>query len=69
MHTISEDELRQKLCKFYVEIKPQPKTKRRSNDNENQNKNNDYHKNSLKNLRAAINRHLYDIGRKEVAIY
>lgn len=68
MHTISEDELRQKLCKFYVEIKPQPKTKRQSNDNENQNKNNDYHKNSLKNLWAAINRHLYYIGRKKVNI-
>ncbi|KAK3100092.1 hypothetical protein FSP39_014603 [Pinctada imbricata] len=48
--TISENDLSWKLRKFYCEAK--------SKTGEN------YHKNSLKNIRAGLNRHLSDIGRK-----
>ena len=42
-------ELAEKLRHFYAVAKPRKET--------------DYHRNSLKNLRAALNRHLRDIGR------
>lgn len=47
--------------RFYCEARPQPK---KSKERESQNEKPLYHKNSLINIRAAINRHLADLKRK-----
>lgn len=49
------------LGRFYCEARPQPK---KSKENESQNEEPLYHKNSLINIRAAINRHLADLKRE-----
>lgn len=51
MSTVSPDELAEKLAKFYCEATPQEDKKFDI-----------YHKNTLKNIRSAINRHLSDIN-------
>lgn len=44
---------------FYTEVQPKPDF-----NGEKENKmSNEYHKNTLKGIRSAINRHLSDIGR------
>lgn len=49
------------LGRFYCEARPQPK---KSKESESQNEEPLYHKNSLINIRAAINRHLADLRRE-----
>lgn len=58
MTTVSSDELNMKLGKLYCEARPQ------TNGTTHKNKQlQEYHKNSMKSIRAAINRHLSDIER------
>ncbi|CAC5395249.1 unnamed protein product [Mytilus coruscus] len=59
--TVSVISLNSSLRQFYAEAQPQNITKRALKMPEEQAQ--EYHKNSLKNVRAAINRHLKDIGR------
>ena len=59
--TISEENLNESLRRFYAEAQPKNLNKRIQSMPENMAQ--EYHKNSLKNVRAAINRHLKDIGR------
>ncbi|XP_052770420.1 uncharacterized protein LOC128210243 [Mya arenaria] len=58
--TVSEELLGQILRKFYCEVAPQP-SERRSNAFGAGSK--VYHKNSMKNIRSGLNRHLTDLGR------
>lgn len=51
---ICEEDLAKKLSRFYCEAKPQNPKKEHTSE---------YHKNTMKAIRAAINRHLSDIGR------
>lgn len=53
--TIDAADLNAKLCKFYAEARP----KISSTTTENT----EYHKNTMKNIQAAINRHLADLER------
>ena len=53
--------LAQKLRRFYCEAKPKNTAKRAEDLTLAQSEN--YHKNSLKSIRSAINRHLQDLGR------
>ncbi|XP_061191033.1 uncharacterized protein LOC133199203 [Saccostrea echinata] len=55
MESITAEELAVKLEKFYCEAKPQPDPKNKSYE--------EYNKNTMKAMRAAINRHFSDIGR------
>nr|XP_034325732.1 uncharacterized protein LOC105342684 isoform X4 [Crassostrea gigas] len=55
MATVDEEELANKLGRFYCEAKPQPDRKKK--------KPAEYHKNTMKGIRAAINRHLVSLGR------
>lgn len=55
MCTVDEEDLAKKLGRFYCEAKPQPDQK--------YGKHTEYHINTMKSIRAAINRHLSDIGR------
>ena len=52
--------LAQKLRRFYCEAKPQNTAKRAEELTLAQSEN--YHKNSVKSMRSAINRHLQDLG-------
>ncbi|XP_069137816.1 uncharacterized protein [Argopecten irradians] len=60
MATINEGDLCQKLRQFYAEATPKT---RNSGSGPTE-----YHKNTLINVRAAINRHLHDLGRTEIDI-
>ena len=60
-NTIQSEELAQMLRNFYAEATPQVTTKRLTDLNENEA--GEYHKNSMKSIRTAINRHLHDIDR------
>uniref|UniRef100_K1PZA9 Uncharacterized protein n=1 Tax=Magallana gigas TaxID=29159 RepID=K1PZA9_MAGGI len=51
---ICKEDLAKKLSRFYCEAKPQNPKKEHTSE---------YHKNTMKAIRAAINRHLSDIGR------
>ena len=53
--------LAKKLRRFYCEAKPQNTAKRAEELTLAQSEN--YHKNSVKSMRSAINRHLQDLGR------
>ncbi|CAG2203130.1 unnamed protein product [Mytilus edulis] len=59
--TVSVDCLNSSLRQFYAEAQPQNISKRALKMPEEHAQ--EYHKNSLKNVRAALNRHLKDIGR------
>ncbi|XP_033726736.1 uncharacterized protein LOC117316304 [Pecten maximus] len=62
MAQYSIDELKEKLGKFYCEARPK---NAKTNDQElKQVPNTEYHKNTLKNIRAAINRHFHDLNRE-----
>lgn len=52
MATVEVNTLQEKLAKFYCEARPQKGSKEEV-----------YHKNTLKNIRSALNRYLQDIGR------
>ena len=58
--TISAEDLGSLLCKFYAEAAPKPN--RRDEDDETDN-GRIYNKNTMKSIRASINRHLRDIDR------
>lgn len=59
LQSISKEELNNHLRWFYTEVQPKPDF-----NGEKENKmSNEYHKNTLKGIRSAINRHLSDIGR------
>ncbi|CAC5424288.1 unnamed protein product [Mytilus coruscus] len=60
-NTITEENLNESLRKFYAEAQPKNLNKRIQSMPENMA--HEYHKNSLKSVRSAINRHLKDIGR------
>jgi len=49
------------LHHLYAEA--QPKINQKRSENLNSNQSNEYHKNTLRNVRAAIKRHVHDIGR------
>ena len=57
--TISRRELNDQLRKFYAGAQPKHLNKRAQSMPEQQTA--EYHKNSLKNVRASLNRHLKDI--------
>ena len=57
---VDKDSLSEKLAKFYCEAKPKDAEKRSTSMPMKHAE--VYHKNTLKNLRAAINRHLQDMG-------
>lgn len=59
--TVSEENLATVLRKFYCEAKPKQSDHRKKNLGENLA--GTYHKNTMKNMRAAINRYLADNGR------
>lgn len=59
--TVTPEVLASHLRKFYCEAKPKECNKRKENMIDVQMQH--YHKNTLKNIRSAINRHLQDIGR------
>ena len=59
--TVSVGSLDDNLRQFYAEAQPKNLSKRALKMPENQAQ--EYHKNTLKSVRAAINRHLKDIGR------
>ena len=59
--TVSVPDLDQHLRKFYAEAAPRNPSGRSKKMSEEQSA--EYHKNSFKNVRAAINRHMKDIGR------
>ncbi|XP_062590519.1 uncharacterized protein LOC134252097 [Saccostrea cucullata] len=59
--SINADELASLLTKFYCEAKPK-QTNARQNSLPSELAG-EYHKNTLKNIRAALNRHLQDLGR------
>ena len=60
--SISAAELAEKLARFYCEAKPKDTDKRKEKMATNHAE--EYHKNTLRNIRGAINRHLQDIGRE-----
>lgn len=64
MATISEGDLCSKLRSFYAEATPKISKKAQEAGSRPA----EYHKNTLINVRAAINRHLHDIGRSEIDI-
>ncbi|KAJ8304734.1 hypothetical protein KUTeg_018317, partial [Tegillarca granosa] len=72
---IAKTELADKLSKFYAEIKPQPpKSKKMKSETESEGtstvESEDYGKNSMKNIRGAINRHFHkDLKRGFNIIY
>ena len=53
LETVKKEELNDLLRWFYAEVQPKEK----------ENKNQEYHKNTMKGIRSALNRHLSDIGR------
>ena len=59
--SITPNELTQKLRRLYAEA--QPKHVERRSKILPQNHAQEYHKNTLKNVRAAINRHIHEIGK------
>ena len=59
--TVSVGSLNDNLRQFYAEAQPKHLSKRALKMAENQAQ--EYHKNTLKSVRAAINRHVKDIGR------
>ncbi|XP_069140542.1 uncharacterized protein [Argopecten irradians] len=61
MHDITAENLATKLKKFYCEATPRNVQKRNENLTEKQAE--VYHKNTMINIRAAINRHLQDLKR------
>lgn len=62
LKTVSIPELDQQLRKFYAEAAPKNPASR--SEKMQPQHSSEYHKNSFKNVRAAINRHLKDLGRK-----
>lgn len=60
MATISKDDLLRKLGQFSCEVKPQPQE---TDGQKAETKDQEYHKNTLKNIRGAVNRYLSDINR------
>lgn len=58
---VNKEDLAEKLRKFYCEATPQQSTYREQKLPSHQA--NEYHRNSMTNIRSAINRHLKDIGR------
>ncbi|KAK3106038.1 hypothetical protein FSP39_011471 [Pinctada imbricata] len=60
-HEINSDELNIKLRRFYAEAQPANVSKRANSMSEAQAS--EYHKNSFKAIRSAINRHLNDLNR------
>ncbi|CAC5412750.1 unnamed protein product [Mytilus coruscus] len=59
--TTETEELNNVLGKFYAEATPKFSEKRGKEMSTAQSK--EYHKNSMKNIRAAINRHIHDLDR------
>ena len=59
--SISSDDLNNMLSKFYAEASPKSSEKREKELTEPLAQ--EYHKNSMKNIRAAINRHVRDLER------
>ncbi|XP_041372867.1 uncharacterized protein LOC121386133 [Gigantopelta aegis] len=59
-NSVTSEDLNIKLRKFYAEAQPKDKVKRENVMSAGQAV--EYHKNTLKNIRAALNRHLHDIG-------
>ncbi|XP_071094584.1 uncharacterized protein [Haliotis cracherodii] len=57
VEAVPPEALAEKMAKFYCQEKPKGSEKRSSHCV-------DYHRNTLKNIRAAINRHISDIGRQ-----
>ena len=53
LETVKKEELYDLLRWFYAEVQQKEK----------ENKNQDYHKNTMKGIRSALNRHLSDISR------
>jgi hypothetical protein len=62
MYTVSAAILNENLRKFYAEAQPKNLSSRTKKMNAEHAA--EYHSNSMKNVRAAINRHLKDIGRQ-----
>ncbi|KAK3089650.1 hypothetical protein FSP39_005342 [Pinctada imbricata] len=58
LHTISPENLNNNLRHFYAEIQPKPSEKENQEETSSE-----YHKNTIKGIRSALNRHLNDIGR------
>ncbi|XP_065924521.1 uncharacterized protein [Magallana gigas] len=61
-HSISAPELNSHLEKFYAEDAPRPNEKRSQSMTKQQAS--EYHNNTFKSIRSALNRHIYDIGRQ-----
>ncbi|XP_062602832.1 uncharacterized protein LOC134264552 [Saccostrea cucullata] len=61
-HKISATELNKQLEKFYAEATPKPNEKRSQYMTKEQAT--EYHSNTYKSIRSAINRHVHDIGRQ-----
>jgi len=59
---VSMDELAEKLRKFYCEATPKPAEQRTKTLPQHQV--NEYHRNTMTNIRSAINRHLKDLDRR-----
>ncbi|XP_062577662.1 uncharacterized protein LOC134239501 [Saccostrea cucullata] len=62
LEVVDASTLNESLRKFYAEAQPKNLVNRSKAITEEQAQ--EYHKNSMKNVRAAINRHLKDIGRE-----
>lgn len=59
-NNIDPEELANKLGKFYAEATPKPDQKRSEKMKEQAS---EYHKNSFKSIRSALNRHIQNLGR------
>ena len=59
---VSKDELAEKLRKFYCEATPKPAEQRTKTLPQHQV--NEYYRNTMTNIRSAINRHLKDLDRR-----
>lgn len=59
-NNINPEELANKLDKFYAEATPKPDQKRSEKMKEQAS---EYHKNSFKSIRSALNRHIQNLGR------
>jgi glucuronate isomerase len=56
--TVPSSVLNENLRKFYAKAQPENRAKKMSDDQATE-----YHKNSMRNVRSALNRHMKDIGR------
>ncbi|XP_052710769.1 uncharacterized protein LOC128185135 [Crassostrea angulata] len=61
-HSISAPELNSHLEKFYAEAASRPNEKRSQSMTKQQAS--EYHNNTFKSIRSALNRHIHDIGRQ-----